>query len=607
MAWPTGFPRCSDVDNTELNNLTTYARRLAHMARSGSMQRVRELRAPRARAVITSIATGVAVLTVLVSALAVRAGDDPFAHVGRRFQVWLIVVGLIVVGFIVAGLLAIRTRPGASGGLAMATIGSLLPLWATWSWLPDRVQAGVLAATPFAVMVALVALRWPAAASTNPPTAMRIVVTLIVASGVVHLLRYNPFADSRCTLTCADATPLLDGLMSTRSAVVVSCSLTIVGAVLATIIVLKDGDRHTPRLIIGAVFVALCLQMVSAALRLASWGNSTIAGLLLVLPAVSVAIVGIAVCVIVIRILRLRTAVDRLAARLSGPVAALSGVQGVHFAVPGEARWVDVAGQDAADLPGKDKYVVLSDESGPVLRFLVARGTDQGDLLAALTPATRLALQNAQLSAVAKARLADVQASQRRIVATSDSERRRIERDLHDGAQQRLVSVAFHLKVALASADPSTSVRLAAAESRIRDALGQLRRLAHGIFPSVLAEEGLASALDDLGAASDVPTTLDVRTRDDVGMETAMAAYATVAAVLDSVEHPGPNTRVVILVDRNGDTLTVSVEVERAVRTLVAADFVNVADRVGALGGGFTTAETETGTTVVTAVIPCGS
>jgi signal transduction histidine kinase len=296
-----------------------------------------------------------------------------------------------------------------------------------------------------------------------------------------------------------------------------------------------------------------------------------------------------------------------LAARLSGPVAALSGVQGVHFAVPGEARWVDVAGRDATDLAGQDRYLVLSDESGPVLRLLIARGTDQGDLLAALTPATRLALQNAQLSAVAKARLADVQASQRRVVAMSDSERQRIERDLHDGAQQRLVSVAFHLKVALAGADAPTAVRLAAAEKQVRNALGQLRRLAHGIFPSVLADEGLAAALDDLVAASEVPTTLDVRTRDDVGMETAMAAYATVAAVINSVEHPGPNTRAVILVDRDGDTLTVSVEVEGAVGTVAVADFVNVADRVGALGGRFTTAETAAGAAVVTAVIPCGS
>jgi signal transduction histidine kinase len=578
---------------------------MAHMARSGSMQRVPRMRARQARAVITSIATGVAVLTVLVSALAVRAGDDPFAYAGGRFPAWLTVVGLILIGFIVGGLWATRTRPGASRGLAAAAIGSLLPLWAAWSWLPDRVQAGVLAATPFAIMVALVALNWSAPGSNNPRTAMRIVFALIVTSGVVHLLGYNPFADSGCALTCVHVLPLLDGLLSTRSVVVVSCSLTIVGAVLASSIVLKASDRHTPRMISGAVILALCLQVVSAALRLATWGDSAVAGLLLVLPAVSVALVAIAVCVVVSRTLRVRSAVDRLAARLSGPVAALSGVQGVHFAVPGEARWVDVAGQDATDLPGQDKYVVLSDESGPVLRLLVARGTDQGDLLAALTPATRLALQNAQLSAVAKARLADVQASQRRIVATSDTERRRIERDLHDGAQQRLVSVAFHMKIALSGADQSTSVRLAAAESQVRNALGQLRRLAHGIFPSVLADEGLAAALEELAAASDVPTTLDVRTRENVGMEAAMAAYATISAVLNSVEHPGPDTRAVILVDRDGDTLTVSAEIQAPGGT-VLADFVAVADRVGALGGRLTTAEAATGTTVVTAVIPCG-
>jgi signal transduction histidine kinase len=603
LAWPTGY---SDVDNTELNSLITHAHGMAYMARSGSMQRVRQVRAPRVSALITSIAIGVAVLTALVSAVAVRAGNDPYTYAGRRFPAWLALVGLTVVGFIVAGLWVTRARPGASGGLAMATLGSLLPWWAAWSWLPDRVQAGVLAATPFAVMISLVALSWSAPGSRNPAPAMRIVVALVVASGVVHLLGYNPFADSGCTLTCADVTPLLDGLMSTRSAVVVSSSLTIVGAILAGIIVLKDSDRHTPRLIIGAVIVALCLQVVSAALRLVTSADSTVAGLLLVLPAVSVAIAAIAVCIVVARTMRVRTAVDRLAARLSGPVAALSGVQGVHFAVPGEARWIDVAGRDATELPGQAKYVVLSDESGPVLRLLVARGTDQGDLLAALTPATRLALQNAQLSAVAKARLADVQASQRRVVAMSDNERRRIERDLHDGAQQRLVSVAFHLKVALSGADASTAVRLAAAEGQVRSALGQLRRLAHGIFPSVLADEGLAAALDDLIAASDVPTTLDVRARDDVGMETAMAAYATVTAVLNSVEHPGPNTRAVILVDRDGDTLTVSVEVEGAVGTVVVADFVDVADRIGALGGRLTTAEAATGTTVVTAVIPCG-
>ena len=97
------------MDNTELNNLTAHARRMAHMARSGSIPRVPQLRATtRARALTTSIATGVAVLTVLVSALAVRAGDDPLSYSGSRFPGWLIVLGLTLVG---------RTARAARAGL----------------------------------------------------------------------------------------------------------------------------------------------------------------------------------------------------------------------------------------------------------------------------------------------------------------------------------------------------------------------------------------------------------------------------------------------------------------------------------------------------------
>jgi signal transduction histidine kinase len=550
----------------------------------------------------------VAGLTVLTSALADRFADDPLAFAERQLPAWLSLLSLVAVGLLVAGLWASRAHhPKASIGLAVATAASLLPLWAAWSWLPDAVRAGALAATPFVVVgVAQVALGWTVPNSRNASAAMR-VFALVVAAGGVHLLGYDPFADPGCARTCADVTPLLDGLLSTRSAVVVSCSLTMVAAILAAVIVTRDSDPRTPRLIVGAVLVALGAQVVSAAARLATRGDSTAAGLLLVFQPVAVAIVALAICVVVTRTLRTRSAVDRLAARLSGSVEALSGVQGVHFAVPGEARWVDAAGREATDGPGHDRYVVLSDESGPVLRLLVARGTYEGDVLAAVTPAIRLALQNAQLSAVAKARLADVQASQRRVVATSDAERRRIERDLHDGAQQRLVSVAFHLKVALAGVDPSTAAQLATAENRVRDALAHLRRLAHGIFPNVLAEEGLAAALDELVAASDVPTTLEIRSRVDVGAEPAMAAYATVAAVLGSVEHPAPGSRALISIDQEGNTLTVRADVEAISGAVGATDFIDVADRVGALGGRFTRSQTETGSTVVTAVIPCGS
>jgi len=582
---------------------------MTHVGTSGTAPPEPQARARRAATVTTSLATGIAVLTVLMSALADRVADDPLAFAERRLPAWLTAVDVAAVGVVVAGLWATRAHhPRASIGLAVATVGSLLPLWAAWSWLPDEVRAGVLAAAPFVVVgAANVALGWTASSSRNASRAMQVVFALVVAAVVVHLLGYNPFADPGCARTCADVIPLLDGLLSTRSVVVVSCSLTMVAAILAAVIVSRDSDPRTPRLIVGAVLVALGAQVAWAAARLATWGDSTAAGLLLVLQPVAVVIVAAAVCMVVTRTLRTRSAVDRLAARLSGPVAALGGVQGVHFAIPGEARWVDAAGGEATEGPGHDRYVVLSNESGPVLRLLVARGTDEGDVLAAVTPATRLALQNAQLSTVAKARLADVQASQRRVVATSDAERRRIERDLHDGAQQRLVSVAFHLRVALAGTDPATAGQLARVENRVRDALAHLRRLAHGIFPSVLAEEGLAAALDELVAASDVPTRLDVRSHIDVGAEPAMAAYATAAAVLGSVEHPAPDSRALISIDQADDMLTVRAEVEAGGGALVATDFLNVADRVGALGGRFTRSQTETGTTVVTAVIPCGS
>jgi signal transduction histidine kinase len=590
-----------------LDHSRSGIRTMANVVTLGRTDATSTARARHA-ATATSLATGVAVLTVLMSALADRVGDDPLAFAERQLPAWLSLVCLFAVGLLVTGLWATRNHhPRASVGLAVATAGSLLPLWAAWSWLPGVVRAGVLAVSPFVVLgTARVALGWLEPGSEDVSGPMRVVFALVLASAGVHLVGYDPFADAGCARTCDDITPVLGGMLSTTSAGTISCALTFVAALLAAVVVLRDSHPRTPRLIVGAVLVSLGAYVVSAAARLVTWGDAVITGLLLVLQPVVVAVTATAVCVIAARTLRTRSAVDRLASRLSGPVATLGGVQGVHFAVPSEARWVDTAGRDAAEVPGHNSYV-LSDESGPVLRLVIARATDEGEVLAAVTPATRLALQNARLSAVAKARLADVQTSQRRVVAASDAERRRIERDLHDGAQQRLISAAFHLKVALARTDPATAEQIATAENRVRDVLARLRRLAHGIFPSVLAEEGLAVALDELVAASDVPTRLEVRSRIDVGAEPAMAAYATAAAVLGSVEHPAPDSRALISIDYEDDTLTVRAEVVAGGGAAIATDFVDVADRVGALGGQLTRSETATGATMVTTVIPCGS
>jgi signal transduction histidine kinase len=393
--------------------------------------------------------------------------------------------------------------------------------------------------------------------------------------------------------------------------VVIACLLTIAAAAAAMAAILAGRTTGVPRSVAGAVVLALVALAGAAVVRLAAWGDASYSLSRLAAEPLAVAMVGAVVCGVSLRTARTRAAIDRLATQLSDPATALrqfaGAIRGVQFPMPEDGCWIDAAGQDVASPPAPGSYLVLPDTTAPELRLLLARRTDPGEVLAGLTPATRWALRNAQLVAVARARLADVQASQRRIVAASDAERRRIERDLHDGAQQRLVSVAFHLRVALTRTDPATAPRLTSAEAGIHDALAHLRRLAHGIFPSVLANEGLTAALDELVAASDVPATLTVGV-DGVADAQAMAAYATVVAALDVVQRPSAATRARISVVQDGDLMTVRVEVTGGGEIVVAPDCTDAADRVGALGGHLTLSElAQDGTVTVTAVIPCGS
>lgn len=128
----------------------------------------------------------------------------------------------------------------------------------------------------------------------------------------------------------------------------------------------------------------------------------------------------------------------------------------------------------------------------------------------------RLALHNERLSATIRAQLTEVRESRARIVEASDAERRRIERNLHDGAQQRLVS--FGLSLGLArdrlgdGAHPTIIDLLDRARAEVAAAASELRQLASGIRPAIL-DEGLAPALEDLASRSGVPVDLDVTDR----------------------------------------------------------------------------------------------
>jgi signal transduction histidine kinase len=137
---------------------------------------------------------------------------------------------------------------------------------------------------------------------------------------------------------------------------------------------------------------------------------------------------------------------------------------------------------------------------------------DQRDLVDGVTAVAQFALENERLHAEVKAQLEEVRASRERIVSAADAERRRVERNIHDGAQQRLVSLSLALSMAqakAATAAPDVAATLAAAEAELRAAIVELRELARGIHPAILTEAGLGAALESLADHSPVPVALE--------------------------------------------------------------------------------------------------
>lgn len=194
-----------------------------------------------------------------------------------------------------------------------------------------------------------------------------------------------------------------------------------------------------------------------------------------------------------------------------------------------EGRWVDLAGEYVLGPPPALTTVPL----GADVRLLVRpSAAGAAEVVGRLGAADLVAVSNARLAALTRAHRREVRESQRRIDALSDHERLRIERDLHDGAQQRLVGVKIHLRLAESSLPAWRAGDLAAAEQQVQTAIERLRSLAHGVFPRLLAAEGLVAALEDL--ASRTPMLLDagaLRTVEaDLPLDRRTALYGAVMA-----------------------------------------------------------------------------
>jgi signal transduction histidine kinase len=540
--------------------------------------------------IAASSAAPAAMIVATGSAIAV-ARQDRIASIDPLQPLVLVVATIGAAAAIIAAWFVRREHPYVALGLSATVAGLLLPLCAGWTALPDGVRAATLGATPVAVAgVAQIAARW-----TNGRSALMSAAWLLAGLAVVvHTVGYDPFADPACRRTCNSVQPLAARIVSTRQAIEGASALTLAAGMVGLVAVALN-IRGVPRSVVATVLLSvggLTSTLALSGLIQARFAPSSPSTALL--AAVALAAPALVVLRIAIRTEGTRHAVDHLVSRLADPPPT------VQFAIPGEPRWVDAAGRAVDDTNGD--RLELVDASGPLARLPIQPGSDRVDVMAWLTPAAQLSLRNAQLAAVTKARLRDVQASRRRIVEASDAERQRIERDLHDGAQQRLVSAAFHLTLARRRL-PEHDADVADAEANVRMALRNLRDLAHGIFPAVLASEGLRAGVEDLVVNVNLPTTLDMPDQLTISIESAMAAHATVSAALDAAQSAGA-TRATVAIDRIDGTLDVRIESDAPAPH--RHHLLHVFDRVGAVGGELSIDPTATGS-IVRAEIPCAS
>jgi signal transduction histidine kinase len=208
----------------------------------------------------------------------------------------------------------------------------------------------------------------------------------------------------------------------------------------------------------------------------------------------------------------------------------------------------------------------------------------------------------------------ELRASRSRVVTAADAERRRIERDLHDGAQQHLIGLAVHLRLVrdLADSDPDAAREmLDALGADVQETLEQVRDLAHGIYPPLLQDRGLGEALAAAAGRATIPTRVNAPQigRYDPVVE-ATAYFCCLEALQNAAKHAGDGASVVISVREDGDGLEFEVTDDGAGFDVAEArggvGLTNMQDRVGAVGGSVRLESAVGHGTTLSGLIPLG-
>jgi signal transduction histidine kinase len=279
--------------------------------------------------------------------------------------------------------------------------------------------------------------------------------------------------------------------------------------------------------------------------------------------------------------------------------------------LPDTGRYVDAEGHTVA-LPadGGDRAVTVIERDGAPVAAIVHDPAllDDVELVRTAGVAAALALQSERLAAEVRARYDDLRAASARLVAAGDAARRRIERDLHDGAQQRLVALSVTLNLARKHVEPGspTATLLDSAMAELTAGLSELRELARGIHPAVLTERGRDPALQVLAARAPLPVTISGGLAERLPPAVESAAYFVVMEALTNVAKYASATTAEVTVQRVNGHVTIDIADDGVggADPASGSGLTGLADRVAALGGWLVVESPPGGGTVVRARMP---
>jgi signal transduction histidine kinase len=576
---------------------------------------------------LARLAAGPAALALGLGALAVVQGPGRFTTYAGQSGLTATLTVAAGLGLVAAGLVTSFSRPaGRIGDLALlAGVVWFAPVWVGWDKGPPLVRSLAMVAAGFTFPLLLhLILAYPSGQLHG--TAARVLVAAAYLEAALaafgRALFRDPFFDPNCWANCSDNRFLVRSLPQLARAIEAADRWFTVAAAIALVALcarrlLQDSGPARRALLPVAPAASLLAGAVTAhavALQRRPLEDPSDPAFraIFALGCAAVILLAAGLMWAAVRTRVQRRAVAQITANLGqapppgslqAALAQAVGDPGLRIAywLPDGQRYVDANGRPVAEpvaAPGRAVTALVRDGRQIAVVFHTVA---LPDLERELGAAVRLALENERLQAQALAQLDQLRASRVRIVEAGDSERRRLERDLHDGAQQRLLALSYDLRLARAQAeadgDAPTGSLLTQATDQAQAALGELRDLAHGIYPAILAEAGLTPALATLAEEAPLPVEIVAPTDARYPAAVETAAYLLVAEALEDAAGRAASHAVVSVV-WDGGRLVVTVDDDGTDRT---STMVQLADRVGALNGQLAVEPTR-----LRAELPCG-